>query len=138
MWVEGFETGVTPEKLLPLWQVMHPEVIRCNYRPCWPEGVRTLVAGRAIERGRNVVRRFANHAARAGVARGAARRDAHVNEGSPREAHKTLMAGGAIGHGGCASRCGRGLRQTGVTPEKLLPLWQVARPMWKQYVNAPK
>jgi hypothetical protein len=30
MWVEGFETGVTPVKLLPLWQVAQPELI-----PVW-------------------------------------------------------------------------------------------------------
>jgi hypothetical protein len=34
MWVEGFETGVTPVKLLPLWQVVQPEMM-----PVWFIGV---------------------------------------------------------------------------------------------------
>jgi hypothetical protein len=33
-WPAGFETGVTPVKLLPLWQVVQPDVI-----PVWFIGV---------------------------------------------------------------------------------------------------
>ncbi len=73
----------------------------------WPEGSRVLVAGRAVERRRDVGRRLANHAARAGVARGAARCDARVIKGCAREADETLVAGHAIR--GCRD-VGRGLR----------------------------
>ena len=34
MWVDGFETGVTPEKAWPLWQVVHPDEM-----PVWFIGV---------------------------------------------------------------------------------------------------
>ncbi len=30
IWVDGFETGVTPVKDCPLWQVVHPDVM-----PVW-------------------------------------------------------------------------------------------------------
>ena len=97
MWLAGFETGVTPAKAWPLWQVVHPDEM-----PVWFIGVAgrrpSCSCGRSSNPAcRNVVGGLADHAARAGVAAGAARGDARVIERTAREAHEARVAGHAIG-----------------------------------------
>ena len=60
------------------------------------EGCRARMTRRAILRGRDVVGGLANHAARAGVATGAARGDAGVIEARSRESDEARVAGDAI------------------------------------------
>ena len=68
------------------------------------EGCRALMTRRAILAGGDVVGGFADDAARAGVAAGAARSDARVIERCACEAHEAGVAGDAVG--GCCDVVG--------------------------------
>ena len=78
MCVVGFETGVTPVKLLPLWQVAQPDVM-----PVWFMAV---------------------------------------------PGPKTVVALWQVAQSSEVGKCVAGL-ETGVTPVKDCPLWQVAHPV---------
>ena len=91
---------------------------RVVHRRSRAEGRRAAVTGRAILRCGNVGGGLADHAARAGVAAGAARCDARVIERASREADEAGVAGNAVGRG-CDVVQGF---ETGVTPAKAWPL----------------